>query len=101
MDPNTPTVTFDRNVYYSPAGAAAVKWSLDGKDYSSFQEYVKATGEDRDSKFADPEFVDPAATTSICKRILPRLAAASIWVRTSWEARTWTATQDARMARSM
>ncbi|MHB1957733.1 MAG: DUF1565 domain-containing protein [Acidobacteriaceae bacterium] len=61
MDPNTPTVTFDRNVYYSPAGANAVKWSLDGKDYSSFKEYVKATGEDRDSRFADPKFVDPAA----------------------------------------
>jgi Right handed beta helix region len=61
MDPNTPTVTFDHNLYYSPAGANRVKWSLDGKDYSSFQEYVKATGEDRDSKFADPKFVDHAA----------------------------------------
>ncbi len=61
MDPDTPTVTFDHNVYYSPAGANGVKWSLDGKDYSSFQAYVKATGQDRDSKFADPKFVDPAA----------------------------------------
>ena len=61
MDPNTPTVTFDHNLYYSPAGANGVKWSLDGKDYSSFQAYVKATGEDRNSKFADPKFVDPSA----------------------------------------
>jgi Right handed beta helix region len=61
MDPNTPTVTFDHNMYYSPVGANAVKWSFDGKDYSSFQAYVKATDEDRDSKFVDPKFVDPAA----------------------------------------
>jgi hypothetical protein len=71
MDPNTPTVTFDHNLYYSPAGANAVKWSLDGKDYSSFQEYVKATGEDRNSKFADPQFVDPAAHNFHLKKDSP------------------------------
>ena len=58
MDSSTPTVTFDHNLYYSPAGANGVKWSLDGKDYSSFEAYVKATGEDHNSKFADPKFVD-------------------------------------------
>jgi hypothetical protein len=61
MEPNSPTVTLDDNLYYSPAGANAVKWSLDGKDYASFQEYVKVTGNDRHSKFADPKFIDPAA----------------------------------------
>jgi hypothetical protein len=61
MEPNSPTVTLDDNLYYSPAGENAVKWSLDGKDYASFQEYVKVTGNDRHSKFADPKFIDPAA----------------------------------------
>ncbi len=73
MDPNTPTVTFDHNVYYSPAGANAVKWSLDGKDYASFQEYVKATGEDRDSKFADPNFVNPTAHNFHLKKDSPAI----------------------------
>jgi len=61
VDPDLPTATFDHNLYYSAEGPNGVKWSLNGKDYSSFQAYVKATGEDRDSKFANPEFVAPAA----------------------------------------
>lgn len=61
VEPNTPTVTLEDNLYYSPDGPAKVKWSLDSKDYASFQDYVKATGDDRHSKFADPNFVDPAA----------------------------------------
>ena len=73
MDSGTPTVTFDHNLYYSPAGANKVKWSYDGKDYSSFQAYVKATGEDRNSKFADPEFVDPAAHNFHLKKDSPAI----------------------------
>ena len=57
---NTPTVTLDHNVYYSADGSRAVKWSYDGKDYSSFEEYVQATGNDRQSMFSDPKFTDPA-----------------------------------------
>lgn len=60
LNPTTPTVTLDHNVYYYPVGPSAVKWSFDGKDYASFQDYVKATGNDQHSLFADPKFVDPA-----------------------------------------
>jgi hypothetical protein len=60
MDPATPTVTLDHNLYYDSGGPNAVKWSYDGKEYSSFQTYLKATGQDRHSDFADPKFVDPA-----------------------------------------
>jgi len=60
MDPATPTVTLDHNLYYYSGGPNAVKWSYDGKEYSSFQTYLKATGQDRHSDFADPKFVDPA-----------------------------------------
>jgi hypothetical protein len=55
----TPTVTLDNNVYYFPSGSGAVKWSYEGKDYASFEDYVKSTGNDRHSVFADPRFVDP------------------------------------------
>jgi hypothetical protein len=56
----TPTVTLDNNVYYYPAGSGAAKWSYNGKDYPSFEDYVKATGNDQHSVFADPRFIDPA-----------------------------------------
>ena len=56
----TPTVTMDNNVYYFPGGSGAVKWAYNGKDYASFEDYVKATGNDQHSAFADPRFIDPA-----------------------------------------
>lgn len=59
VDAGTPTVSMDHNVYYFPAGSRAVKWSYDGKEYASFEDYVKATGNDRHSVFADPQFIDP------------------------------------------
>jgi hypothetical protein len=61
MEGGAPTVTMDHNIYYFPAGSKAVKWAFDQKDYSSFEEYVAATGNDRKSQFADPRFVDPDA----------------------------------------
>jgi hypothetical protein len=60
IEKNTPTVTMDHNVYYFPEGSHAVKWSFDGKDYASFEDYVKATGGDPHSVFSDPKFIDPA-----------------------------------------
>jgi hypothetical protein len=60
MDPNTPTVTMDNNDYYFPGGSGAAKWRFDNQDYPSFEDYVRATGNDRNSRFADPLFVDPA-----------------------------------------
>jgi hypothetical protein len=61
MEPNTPTVTLDHNIYYFPAGAKAAKWTFDQKDFFTFEDYVSATGNDKDSKFADPRFVDASA----------------------------------------
>jgi hypothetical protein len=60
MDPNTPTVTMDHNIYYFPGGSKAAKWRFENKDYASFEEYVQATGSDRNSRFADPLFANPA-----------------------------------------
>lgn len=58
--PNISTVTLDHNLYYYPAGPRSVKWSFDGKEYTSFRDYVTATGNGRHSLFANPQFVDPA-----------------------------------------
>lgn len=60
MQPGEPTVTLDHNLYYFPAGPSAVKWSYNGKDFGSFKDYVKATGQDQHSIFADPQFVHPS-----------------------------------------
>jgi hypothetical protein len=60
MEGGAPTVTMDHNVYYFPAGSKAVKWTFDQKDFPSFEEYVAATGDDKNSRFADPRFVDAA-----------------------------------------
>jgi len=56
-----PTVIMDHNLYYFPAGPKAAQWNYDQKDYASFEEYVRATGNDQNSSFADPRFIDPAS----------------------------------------
>jgi Right handed beta helix region/Protein of unknown function (DUF1565) len=61
MDAHTPTVTMDHNIFYFPSGSKAVEWTFDQKDFSSFEEYVAATGNDRNSRFADPRFVNADA----------------------------------------
>jgi Right handed beta helix region len=60
MDGNTPTVALDHNIYYFPSGPKAAKWTYDQKDFSTFEEYVSATGNDQNSRFADPRFSDTA-----------------------------------------
>jgi hypothetical protein len=54
----TPTVILDYNLYYLPAGSKVAKWSYDEKNFSSFEDYVHATGNDRNSRFTNPRFVD-------------------------------------------
>jgi hypothetical protein len=73
VNPATPTVTLDQNLYYYPAGPDAVKWSLDGKDYASFKAYVQATGNDRHSLFANPKFVDPGRNNFHLQKDSPAL----------------------------
>jgi len=61
MEGGAPTVTMDHNIYYFPAGSKAAKWTFDQKDFSTFEEYVSATGNDQNSRFTDPRFVDAAS----------------------------------------
>ncbi len=53
-----PTVSIDHNVYLFEKGEALIG-SFDAKDFSNLGEYLKNTGNDANSVFADPEFVDP------------------------------------------
>jgi len=53
-----PSVIVDHNLYYFPAGPKAASWSYDKRDFISFEEYVRATGNDQHSLFANPLFVD-------------------------------------------
>jgi hypothetical protein len=73
MEKTIPTVTMDHNVYYSADGSRAVKWSYDGKDYASFEDYVQATGNDRHSVFSDPKFIDPTRSNFHLKQNSPAL----------------------------
>jgi hypothetical protein len=50
----------DHNLYYAPGGGDSGTWQWKGTTYRSFAEYVRATGNDRNSVFADPRFADAA-----------------------------------------
>jgi len=56
-----PTVSMDHNVYYLAGGPAALTGSFDTKEFSGFEQYLKQTGNDSNSVFADPQFVDPVS----------------------------------------
>jgi len=57
---DTLTVTINNNVYYCDSGAAASAWGWYPASYTGFDKWVRATGNDGHSRFADPRFVDPA-----------------------------------------
>ena len=60
VDSNTPAVSMDYNLYYCVSGAEASKWSWYPTSHTGFANYVKASGNDRHSRFADPRLVDPS-----------------------------------------
>ena len=59
--PETFDNVVDHNLYFAPGGGDAGMWQWKGTTYRSFAEYVRATGNDRNSVFADPRFADAAA----------------------------------------
>jgi hypothetical protein len=58
LDGHTPAVSMDYNLYYCVSGSEASKWGWFSASYIGFANYVKASGNDRHSRFADPRFVD-------------------------------------------
>jgi NPCBM/NEW2 domain/Right handed beta helix region len=51
----------DHNLYFASGGGENGSWQWKGAMYDSFRTYVRASGNDRDSVFADPGLTDPAA----------------------------------------
>jgi hypothetical protein len=48
----------DHNVYFAPGGGDRGSWEWKGVTYPAFSDYVRATGNDRHSRFADPHLID-------------------------------------------
>jgi hypothetical protein len=56
-----PTVVMDHNLYYFSGGPGALTGSFDAKAFAGFEQYLKQTGNDLHSVFADPQFADPSS----------------------------------------
>jgi hypothetical protein len=60
VDKQKPPVAIDHNLYYCASGAKASTWAETPATVTGFEEYVQSTGNDRHSRFLDPQFVDAA-----------------------------------------
>jgi Right handed beta helix region len=60
VDSNTPAVSIDYNLYYCVSGAETSKWGWYPASHTGFANYVKTSGNDRHSRFADPRFANPS-----------------------------------------
>jgi hypothetical protein len=58
VDKNHPPVAIDHNLYYCVSGAKASAWAEISETVTGFEKYVESTGNDRHSRFLDPQFVD-------------------------------------------
>ena len=74
VDKNKPPVTIDHNLYYCASGAKAT-WKEVSGDITGFDQYVQSTGNDRDSRFLDPHFVDASANDFHLRPDSPAIAA--------------------------
>ena len=60
VEKNHPPVAIDHNLYYCVSGAKASTWAEVSGAVTGFDKYVESTGNDRHSRFLDPQFVDVA-----------------------------------------
>src|SRR5450631_4138383 len=60
VDKQKPAVSIDHNLYYCASGAKASTWAETPATVTGFDKYVQSTGNDRHSRFLDPQFVDAA-----------------------------------------
>lgn len=58
VDRNHPPVTIDHNIYYCAAGSKASTWKEVSEMLTGFDRYVQSTGNDVQSRFLDPGFVN-------------------------------------------
>jgi len=60
-DKNHLSAEIDHNLYYCASGAKASTWIGASGTVTGFDQYVESTGNDRHSRFLDPNFVDAAS----------------------------------------
>ena len=75
VDKTHPPVTIDHNLYYCDSGAKASTWAEASAKVTGFDKYVEASGNDRHSRFLDPQFVNPGAHDFHLQSDSPALAA--------------------------
>ena len=56
----TSNLTFNYNVFYTPSGANDIVIDINGTEYNTFAAYQAGTGQDANSSFSDPLFVNPS-----------------------------------------
>jgi len=78
VDKSQPPALIDHNLYYCAAGPEASTWAEVSGTVKGFENYVKSTGNDEHSRFADPQFVDPAANNFHLQTDSPALGAGTI-----------------------
>lgn len=57
--------TFDRNLYYSAAGASSARWKWNNTTRTGFAVWKSASGQDANSLFADPRFRSTGAAPDL------------------------------------
>ena len=70
--------SLNNNLYFSPDGATGSQWIWLGRSYETFAKFRSATGEDAQSKFADPQFVDAASGNFAISPTSPAVALGAI-----------------------
>ncbi|HEY7098300.1 MAG TPA: right-handed parallel beta-helix repeat-containing protein [Terriglobales bacterium] len=78
LDKNRAPAIIDHNLYYCASGAKASTWAEASNTVTGFDKYVEATGNDRHSHFADPNFIDPAKNDFHLQSDSPALAAGTM-----------------------
>jgi hypothetical protein len=58
VDGSQRPVVIDHNLYYCASGAKASTWGTSSAPMTGFDNYVQSTGNDRHSRFLDPDLVD-------------------------------------------
>lgn len=78
VDKAHPPTLIDHNLYYCAASAEASTWAGVSATRKGFENYVKSTGNDQHSRFADPRFVNAAANDFHLQTGSPALGAGTI-----------------------
>ena len=57
----TAPVVLDGNLYFSSADPSALSWNWNGNSYGTLADFVTGSGNDHQSQYADPQFVNVTA----------------------------------------